>query len=56
MLEVDIPRKRISLSMRLGEVSKPIAKKAKGETKKATKQDLDNKLKELMNKFGRNNK
>jgi len=56
VLEVDIPRKRISLSMRLGEVSKPIAKKAKGETKKATKQDLDNKLKELMNKFGRNNK
>lgn len=56
VLEVDVPRKRISLSMRLGEMSKPVAKKAKGETKKPTKQDLDNKLKELMNKFGRNNK
>jgi len=27
-MEVDVPRKRISLSMRLGEVTKPIAKEA----------------------------
>ena len=52
VLEVDVTRKRISLSMKLGEVSKPIAKKPKKETK----QDLDNKLKQLMDKFGRNNK
>ncbi len=52
VLEVDVTRKRISLSMKLGEVSKPIVKKPKKETK----QDLDNKLKQLMDKFGRNNK
>lgn len=52
VLEVDVPRKRISLSMRLGEVSKPVAKKPK----KTTKEDLDNKLKNLVEKFGRNNK
>jgi uncharacterized protein len=52
VLEVDVQRKRISLSMKLGEVSKPIAKKPKKETK----QDLDNKLKQLMEKFGRTNK
>ncbi len=52
VLEVDVPRKRISLSMRLGEVSKPVAKKPK----KQSKEDLDNKLKSLVEKFGRNNK
>ena len=49
ILEVDVVRKRISLSMRLGEVAKPQAKKPK----KATKEDLDNKLKMLMDKFGK---
>lgn len=52
VLEVDVARKRISLSMKLGEVSKPVAKKPKKETK----QELDNKLKQLMEKFSRNNK
>ncbi|MFA5010809.1 MAG: Tex family protein [Ignavibacteria bacterium] len=52
VLEVDATRKRISLSMRLGEVSKPAPKKPK----KKTKEDLDTKLKMLLDKFGRNNK
>ena len=49
VLEVDAARKRISLSMRLGEVAKPQPKKPK----KAKKEDLDNKLKMLIEKFGR---
>jgi len=49
VLEVDAARKRISLSMRLEEVAKPVAKKPK----KKTKEDLDNKLKMLMEKFGK---
>lgn len=49
VLEVDAARKRISLSMRLEEVSKPQPKKPK----KAKKEDLDNKLKMLIEKFGR---
>jgi protein Tex len=47
--EVDVARKRISLSMRLGDTPKPAVIKAK----KQTKEDLDNKLKQLMEKFGR---
>lgn len=49
VLEVEAARKRISLSMRLEEVSKPQPKKPK----KAKKEDLDNKLKMLIEKFGR---
>lgn len=49
VLEVDAARKRISLSMKLEEVSKPQPKKPK----KAKKEDLDNKLKMLIEKFGK---
>ena len=51
VLEVDIPRKRISLSLRGTSGSKPTVKKPK----KMTKDDADKKLKELMAKFGRQN-
>ncbi|MDD5361440.1 MAG: Tex family protein [Ignavibacteria bacterium] len=47
--EVDVVRKRISLSMRFGDAPKQAVKKEK----KPTKEDLDNKLKQLMEKFGR---
>ncbi len=49
VVDVDVPRKRISLSMRLDDKVKTPVKKEK----KPTKEDLDNKLKELMNKFGK---
>ncbi|MCE1163826.1 MAG: RNA-binding transcriptional accessory protein [Bacteroidetes bacterium] len=49
VVEVDVPRKRISLSMRMEDKVKVNVKKEK----KPAKEDLDTKLKNLMNKFGK---
>lgn len=49
VVDVDAARKRISLSMRLGENVKTHGKKVK----KNTKEDLDAKLKMLVDKFGK---
>jgi len=47
VVDVDVARKRISLSMRTGDASKPEIKKPK----KQTKEDLNTKLKNLMEKY-----
>ena len=51
VLEVDLARKRIQLSLRTG--TNPLPKKQKNRNK--TKEEMDKKLKSLMEKFGKQN-
>jgi uncharacterized protein len=52
VMEVDVARKRIALSMKTNDVqAKPVAKKKEGPKPESKEEDMQSKLKQLKNMF-----